>query len=164
MSNHLASWIALQQHAAINFKDNKNPSLHLRTLLQDEARANDMRMEFDGTLFDFSRSRATRETKSLWFDLAREAKVSDKIQGMAKGEIMNATEKRQVLHAALRCSRDSKRFASDIVKSVSWDLFGMLQKYLTSLCYLGLASIGPGILICRIGTERFSCGSNREAN
>jgi len=121
MSNHLPAWKQLKQHAQSNFASNPNanPALHLRALLQDEARATAMRAEFDGTVLDYSRTRATRETMSLLFDLARETKVADKIRGMAAGEVINTTESRQVLHTALRCSRDSKRFDSKIVSQVS---------------------------------------------
>jgi len=69
-------------------------------------------------VLDYSRTQATRETVSLWFDLARETRVADKIRAMAGGEICNVTEQRQVLHAALRCSRDSKRFSKEIVTNV----------------------------------------------
>lgn len=124
MSNHLQSWKNLQAHAAANFPKDKQPTAHhLRALLQDEARCNAMRIAFEGTVLDYSRSKATRETTSLWFDLARETKVADKIQAMARGDICNITEQRAVLHAALRCSRDSKRFAPEIVKQVSCLVF-----------------------------------------
>lgn len=120
--NHLESWKNLQNHAALNFKGS-NPALHLRNLILDEARSNSMKVEFDGIVLDYSRSRATRETVSLWFDLARETKIAEKIKAMVSGEICNVTEQRQVLHAALRCSRDSKRFSSEIVKQVSQRIF-----------------------------------------
>lgn len=118
MHHQLASWHALQQHA-LGLKDGKNPALHLRNLLTDQARVADFRMEFDGTLFDYSRSLATSETKLLWLELARETNVADKIQAMVQGQVVNVTEKRQVLHTALRCSRGSSRFPTDVVKSVS---------------------------------------------
>jgi len=120
MANHLQAWKNLQAHAAANFINNSNPAMHLRSLIQDEARASALRVEFDGTVLDYSRSKATRETVSLWFDLARETKVAEKIRAMAAGDVMNATEQRAVLHAALRCSKDSKRFKSDIVSQVSF--------------------------------------------
>ena len=120
MANNLQSWKNLKAHAQANFLAGTNPALHLRTLIQDESRSNAMRAEFDGTVLDYSRSRATRETVSLWFDLARETKVADKIRAMAAGEIMNATEQRAVLHAALRCSKDSKRFKPEIVGQVRY--------------------------------------------
>jgi glucose-6-phosphate isomerase len=121
MANHHPAWKSLKAHAQANFIGSPNPALHLRNLLQDEARANAMRNEFDGIVFDYSRTRATRETVSLWFDLARETKVADKIRAMAAGDPINVTEQRAVLHAALRCSRDSKRFKPEIVSQVRSD-------------------------------------------
>ena len=53
-----------------------------------------MKVEFDGIVLDYSRSRATRETVSLWFDLARETKIAEKIKAMVSGEICNVTEQR----------------------------------------------------------------------
>ena len=118
-ANSLPSWKALQKHAQANFiQQPPLPALHLRNLLKDESRAAKMQAEFDGTLLDYSRSKATLETVGLWLDLAKEAKVEEKIQQMAAGEICNVTEQRQVLHAALRCSRDSTRFSKEIVGQV----------------------------------------------
>jgi len=53
-------------------------------------------------LFDYSKNRITEETMALLIDLARQASVQQKIEAMFTGEKYNNTEKRAVLHIALR--------------------------------------------------------------
>ncbi len=53
-------------------------------------------------LFDYSKNRITDRTMALLFDLARQAGLAEKIAAMFRGEKINNTEKRAVLHIALR--------------------------------------------------------------
>jgi glucose-6-phosphate isomerase len=57
---------------------------------------------FDDILFDYSKNRLTEETLSLLFDLARQARLPEKIAAMFTGDKINNTEDRAVLHVALR--------------------------------------------------------------
>jgi len=83
---------------------------HLRQLTANAERAAQMTATFKETLLDYSRSRANADTMRMLQSLARECGVQDKIKAMAAGEHINTTEDRAVLHMALRCARDSKRF------------------------------------------------------
>lgn len=78
---------------------------HLRDLLQDADRSGAMYAEHDGVYLDFSRQRATLETLDLLEDLAEEQELTKKIKAMMSGEKINFTEKRAVLHTALRADR-----------------------------------------------------------
>ena len=90
------AWKALEKHAAEMKKS------HLRDLMLDAKRCGNMWAEFDNIALDYSRQLADADTVKLLFDLANEAKVSDKLQAMYKGEKINGTEDRAVLHVALR--------------------------------------------------------------
>jgi glucose-6-phosphate isomerase len=68
----------------------------------DPKRWADFHYEYDGWLLDVSRQRITRETLTLLLDLARAANVSGRITAMFRGDPINTTEHRAVLHAALR--------------------------------------------------------------
>ena len=81
---------------------------HLRSLLQDKKRCNHMYAEHDGVYLDYSRQRATRKTMRLLQDLAKRQKLEGRIKSMFKGDKINFTEKRAVLHTALRADRDEE--------------------------------------------------------
>jgi len=83
---------------------------HLRDLLQDSERSDSMFAEHDGVYLDFSRQRATLETLDLLQDLSKRQQLNEKIQAMLSGEKINFTEKRAVLHTALRADRSEKVF------------------------------------------------------
>jgi len=59
----------------------------------------------DGLYLDYSRQRATLETFELLYQLADKQNLMGKIQAMVKGEKINVTEGRAVLHTALRSDR-----------------------------------------------------------
>jgi glucose-6-phosphate isomerase len=94
-------WKSLEQHAGTV------APLHLRDLLRDEARCRSMTAEGEGILLDFSRQNATAETVKLLLALAREAKVPEKTRAMFRGDRINTTEDRSVLHVALRAPKGS---------------------------------------------------------
>ena len=59
-------------------------------------------IQFEDILLDYSKNRVTDETIALLLQLAKECSLNDAIEAMFNGEIINATEGRQVLHIALR--------------------------------------------------------------
>ncbi len=81
--------------------------VHLRELFaQDRGRASRLTVEADGLLVDFSKNRITEQTLTLLIALARERRLSSRIDAMFRGEAINVTENRPVLHTALRLPRD----------------------------------------------------------
>jgi glucose-6-phosphate isomerase len=78
---------------------------HLRELFgNDPKRVDSLSLQFDGLHYDFSKQRLTVETLQLLVALADEAGVSEGRARMFSGEQINTSEKRSVLHAALRRS------------------------------------------------------------
>ena len=59
-------------------------------------------IQYPSILIDYSKNRINAETVQLLIDLAKETKVDQAIQQMFAGDIINVTEKRSVLHTALR--------------------------------------------------------------
>ena len=93
-------WKALQNH----YKQIK--SLHLRELFaQDPARGEKFTAEAVGLFLDYSKNRITEETMLLLVKLAEEAELKQRIEAMFSGEKINITEKRAVLHVALRAPK-----------------------------------------------------------
>lgn len=69
---------------------------------KDPERFNKFSIEFGGILYDFSKNRITEETLDLLVSLAEQAKVKEMAEAMFTGEKINVTERRAVLHTALR--------------------------------------------------------------
>lgn len=94
------TWKALEAHYS-NVRD-----LHLRALFADDPTRRDrMTLEAVGIYFDYSKNRITDETLSLLVQLAEESGLRDRIDAMFRGERINVTEKRSVLHVALRAPK-----------------------------------------------------------
>ncbi|HUC19495.1 MAG TPA: glucose-6-phosphate isomerase [Acetobacteraceae bacterium] len=98
-----AAWAALTAHHAA-IKDR-----HLRQLFaEDPKRAETFSAEGAGIFLDYSKNRITAETVRLLLDLARERDVTGRRDAMFRGEKINATERRAVLHVALRAPRGTR--------------------------------------------------------
>ena len=96
------AWRALKAH----YK--KIQSRHLRELFaEDPKRGERMISEAVGMLLDYSKNRITDETVKLLVQLAEESGLRDRIHAMFRGEKINVTEKRAVLHVALRAPKGS---------------------------------------------------------
>jgi glucose-6-phosphate isomerase len=96
----LAAWQALEAHYS------KVRELHLRKLFADDPdRGERMKAEAIGIYFDYSKHRITDETIMLLLQLAKESGLRSRIDAMFRGEKINVTEKRAVLHVALRAPK-----------------------------------------------------------
>ncbi|MBV9631332.1 MAG: glucose-6-phosphate isomerase [Xanthobacteraceae bacterium] len=94
------AWLALQQH----FAKVRERSLHA-LFAEDSARGDRMIVEAAGLYFDYSKNRATDETLDLLVHLARQAGLPERIEAMFRGDKINVTEHRAVLHVALRAPK-----------------------------------------------------------
>ena len=96
----LPAWKALDAHAKAM------ASQTLRDLFaKDPARGTRFAVEAEGVYFDYSKHRITDETLKLLFQLAEESGVWARMEAMFRGEKINITEDRAVLHTALRAPK-----------------------------------------------------------
>jgi glucose-6-phosphate isomerase len=94
------AWKALKAHY------NEIRNLHLRTLFaEDPKRGEQMTAEAAGIYLDYSKNRITAETLRLLLDLAEAVGLRARIDAMFRGEKINISEQRAVLHVALRSPR-----------------------------------------------------------
>jgi glucose-6-phosphate isomerase len=97
--NHLA-WRALQDHHVTM------RGLHLRNLFADDpARGERMTAEAAGVCLDYSKNRINDETLKLLIELVEQSGLRTRIDAMFRGEKINVTENRAVLHVALRAPK-----------------------------------------------------------
>jgi len=95
------AWKALAAHYKTISK------LHLRQLFADDPdRGQCMAIEAVGLYLDYSKNRVIDETLNLLLQLAEESGLRERIDAMFSGEKINITEKRAVLHVALRAPKD----------------------------------------------------------
>jgi len=109
------AWRALQAHRG------EVASLHLRDLFASEPdRGARLAVEAAGLYFDYSKNRITDETMRLLLALAGERGLRERIDAMFRGDKINVTEQRAVLHVALRAPRGEKILVdgADVVPGV----------------------------------------------
>ena len=151
------AWKALEAH----FQTVRE--LHLRKLFADDPkRGEQMTVEAVGLYLDYSKNRITGETLKLLVQLADESGLRARIDAMFQGEKINITEKRAVLHVALRAPKgasivvdgenvvpqvhavlDKMTDFSDRVRSGAWR--GHTGKRIRSVVNIGIggSDLGP---------------------
>src|SRR5882757_5273935 len=91
------AWESLEKHYQ------KVEGLHLRQLFaEDPKRGEKLAVEAAGIYLDYSKNRITDETLRLLLRLAHESGLRDRIDAMFRGDKINVSENRAVLHIALR--------------------------------------------------------------
>jgi glucose-6-phosphate isomerase len=151
-----SEWSAVAQHA------DELGGAHLRDLAAaDPRRWQNFHVEHDTWLLDFSRQRITQKSLSLLIDLARAVDLPGRIDAMFRGDPINSTEQRAVLHTALRSEfagsaaiqaevRDSRRklaeFAAAIRSAGKLGATGKRFKHLVNIG-IGGSDLGP-LLVC----------------
>jgi len=94
------AWALLEKHYQ------KLKTVHLRQLFADgRERGDSLAIEAAGLYLDYSKNRITDETLRLLLQLARESGLRDRIDAMFRGDKINVSENRAVLHVALRAPR-----------------------------------------------------------
>ncbi len=157
----LSAWQALQAHYQA-MRD-----VHMRDLFAaDPHRFDRFSLRFEDILLDYSKNRITQETMDLLVELAHQAGLEQAIGAMFSGEKINVTEKRAVLHVALR-NRSNRpilvdgedvmpqvnrvlekmRVFSEKVRSGAWR--GFTGKRITDVVNIGIggSDLGPRMVV-----------------
>jgi len=100
-ADQLAAWQQLEKHAA------QIQSATLRQLFDDDPKRGErLAAEAEGIYLDYSKQRIADQTLELLLELAAQSGLDERIAAMFRGEPINTTEDRPVLHIALRAPRD----------------------------------------------------------
>ena len=124
-----SAWCALQQHY------DQVANISMRDLFDtDPHRFERFSLNFDDILVDFSKNRITDETLRLLLTLARQAGLPEMINAMFDGEKINITEKRAVLHTALRnrSNRPVMVDGEDVMPAVN-QVLGQMRRFSTAI-------------------------------
>jgi len=115
------AWKALETHYQ------KLRGVHLRQLFADDSKRGErMALEAVGLYFDYSKNRVTDETIELLLQLAGQSDLRSRIDAMFRGDKINITEQRAVLHVALRAPRGASILVDG--KNVVPDVHAVLDK------------------------------------
>ena len=153
------AWKDLEAHYG------KIRELHLRTLFADDAtRGERLTADAVGIYLDYSKNRVTDDTLALLCRLAEESGLRERIEAMFRGDRINLTENRAVLHVALRATRgtsivvDGKDVVPEVhavlgamadfsnrVRSGAWK--GHTDKRIRNIVNIGIggSDLGPGM-------------------
>ncbi|MGQ9818455.1 MAG: glucose-6-phosphate isomerase [Candidatus Kapaibacteriales bacterium] len=119
--NYSQFWNELSEHQKVLSK------IHLRNLFQyDPNRASEFSFQLGELLFDFSKHHLTKKTLQLLVRFAEEQNLPEKIQSMFRGDRINFTENRAVLHIALRNRSNNPIFVDG--KDVMPEINSVLSK------------------------------------
>lgn len=162
------AWSALASHYSSASK------LRLRQLFADDPkRGQRMAIEAVGLYLDYSKNRVTDETLKLLGQLAEESRLRARIDAMFSGEKINITEKRAVLHVALRAPKDASILVdgknvvpevhavldkmadfSDRVRSGAWK--GHTGKRIRNVVNIGIGGSDLGPVMAYEALKRYS--------
>jgi len=166
LNSALAAWTAVTAHAS------EIEGTHLRALTAaDPQRWQQLHIEQGPWLLDMSRQRITPKTLSLLMELARSVELPARIAAMFRGDAINTTERRAVLHTALRSSfagsadiqaevRDSREklsaFAGAVRDGKALGVTGKRFKHVINIG-IGGSDLGP-LLVCDALRHEWSGG------
>jgi glucose-6-phosphate isomerase len=162
------AWKALATH----YEQVRN--LHLRQLFADDpVRGEHLAVEVLGLYLDYSKNRVTNETLKLLFDLAKESGLSERRDAMFRGDKINITENRAVLHVALRAPKgtsilvdgknvvpevhavlDAMSTFSDRIRSGEWK--GHTGKRIRNVVNIGIGGSDLGPVMAYEALKRYS--------
>ncbi|PUD61321.1 glucose-6-phosphate isomerase [Helicobacter pylori] len=139
---------------------------------KDKERASRYFVQLESLSLDYSKNRLNDTTLKLLFELAKDCSLKEKIEAMFKGEKINTTEKRAVLHTALRSLNDTEILLDnmEVLKSVrsvlkrmrafsdsvrSGKRLGYTNQVITDIVNIGIGGSDLGALMVCTALKRY---------
>ncbi|RVZ24390.1 glucose-6-phosphate isomerase [Helicobacter pylori] len=147
--------------------------MHMRDwFFKDKERASRYFLQLESLSLDYSKNRLNDTTLKLLFELANDCSLKEKIEAMFKGEKINTTEKRAVLHTALRSLNDTEILLDnmEVLKSVrsvlkrmrafsdsvrSGKRLGYTNQVITDIVNIGIGGSDLGALMVCTALKRY---------
>ena len=155
-----SSWMSLKTH----FNEIKN--IEMGEMFKNGKKATDFTINWNDFTIDFSKNRINKKTLDLLCDLASECDLKNAIEQQFKGEKINETENRAVLHTAVRSDgnekimNDNKDVVPSILESrnkirnftndvLSGKIKGSTNKSFTDVVNIGIggSDLGPAMVV-----------------
>lgn len=121
-----SAWISLQEH----YRDRARHFSLERLFAASDKRGQALTAEACGIYLDYSKNLVTQETMGLLMQLARQCGLQDRVEAMLRGDKINNTEGRAVLHTALRLPHDARLVVDgqDVVADVQ-EVLGRMEAF-----------------------------------
>lgn len=147
--------------------------VHMRDwFFKDKERASRYFVQLESLSLDYSKNRLNDTTLKLLFELANDCSLKEKIEAMFKGEKINTTEKRAVLHTALRSLNDAEILLDnmEVLKSIrsvlkrmrafsdsvrSGKRLGYTNQVITDIVNIGIGGSDLGALMVCTALKRY---------
>ncbi|MGL2629261.1 glucose-6-phosphate isomerase [Helicobacter pylori] len=147
--------------------------VHMRDWFsKDKERASRYFVQLESLSLDYSKNRLNDTTLKLLFELANDCSLKERIEAMFKGEKINTTEKRAVLHTALRSLNDAEILLDnmEVLKSVrsvlkrmrafsdsvrSGKRLGYTNQVITDIVNIGIGGSDLGALMVCTALKRY---------
>ncbi|GAA7551656.1 glucose-6-phosphate isomerase [Helicobacter pylori] len=147
--------------------------MHMRDWFsKDKERASRYFVQLESLSLDYSKNRLNDTTLKLLFELANDCSLKEKIEAMFKGEKINTTEKRAVLHTALRSLNDTEILLDnmEVLKSIrsvlkrmrafsdsvrSGKRLGYTNQVITDIVNIGIGGSDLGALMVCTALKRY---------
>ncbi|GAA8287576.1 glucose-6-phosphate isomerase [Helicobacter pylori] len=147
--------------------------VHMRDWFsKDKERASRYFVQLESLSLDYSKNRLNDTTLKLLFELANDCSLKEKIEAMFKGEKINTTEKRAVLHTALRSLNDTEILLDnmEVLKSIrsvlkrmrafsdsvrSGKRLGYTNQVITDIVNIGIGGSDLGALMVCTALKRY---------
>ncbi len=148
--------------------------MHMRDWFsKDKERASRYFVQLESLSLDYSKNRLNDTTLKLLFELANDCSLKEKIEAMFKGEKINTTEKRAVLHTALRSLNDAEILLDnmEVLKSIrsvlkrmrafsdsvrSGKRLGYTNQVITDIVNIGIGGSDLGALMVCTALKRYA--------
>ncbi|GHR35742.1 glucose-6-phosphate isomerase [Helicobacter pylori] len=148
--------------------------VHMRDWFsKDKERSSRYFVQFESLSLDYSKNRLNDTTLKLLFELANDCSLKEKIEAMFKGEKINTTEKRAVLHTALRSLNDTEILLDnmEVLKSIrsvlkrmrafsdsvrSGKRLGYTHQVITDIVNIGIGGSDLGALMVCTALKRYA--------
>ncbi|GAA7320540.1 glucose-6-phosphate isomerase [Helicobacter pylori] len=148
--------------------------MHMRDWFsKDKERASRYFVQLESLSLDYSKNRLNDTTLKLLFELANDCSLKEKIEAMFKGEKINTTEKRAVLHTALRSLNDTEILLDnmEVLKSIrsvlkrmrafsdsvrSGKRLGYTHQVITDIVNIGIGGSDLGALMVCTALKRYA--------
>ena len=104
----------------------KEKLLKIENLMEEGKRLQNFSVEWEGFLLDLTKNRISQSTLDILINLCHESNLKDNIECYFNGDVINETEKRSVLHTALRAQKNQSKEIGKAVTDLRQKIINIL--------------------------------------
>ena len=106
----------------------KEKFLTIEKLMEERGRLKNFSVEWEGLFLDFTKNRISQSTLNVLIKLCHESDLKNNIECYFNGDVINETEKRSVLHTALRSQKNESEEIDKVVNDIRQKIINIADK------------------------------------